>query len=103
MGFKGEAPAFGWGFLFTVSIIAGWVELIRQFPGQKKSFILFRLWGFPRFWGLDGFGVGLAGKNRQLQEQGQYLVVSASPSLLPSAERLPLRGLVLMARLKPCP
>jgi hypothetical protein len=73
MGLMGKPRLLAGAFLFTVSIIAGRVELIRQFPGQKKGFILFGLWGFPRFWGLDRFWVGLENRQRLKNRQQQRL------------------------------
>jgi hypothetical protein len=54
-----KAPEIRGFFFLTVSIIAGWVELIRQVAGGKIVFVLCGLRGFPQFWGLDSFsGIG---------------------------------------------
>jgi hypothetical protein len=95
----GKPRLLAGAFLFTVSIIAGWVELVRQFPGQKKSFVLFWLWGFPRFWGVDRFWVGLEGQATARAISGRFgFAFTPAFGRVVAASRL-----ALMARLKPCP
>jgi hypothetical protein len=53
------------------------VELIRQFPEQKKGFVLFGLWGFPRFWGLDRFW-GVVGEEATARAEEQATATAIS-------------------------